>query len=171
MSARVAVAHCRSMSGRGQPAELPHVDEHAVEVAASAQLVWRALLGELPGDGRARRLAARLLGCRERTATGRPGEPGSTLVGFRIVRAAPPAELALAGEHRLSRYSLTFRIAELDETSRSLLRARTGAAFPGPHGRAYRALVIASGMHARVMRGLLARIARRAEAASWDGRG
>jgi hypothetical protein len=44
------------------------------------------------------------------------------------------------------------------------LSARTDAAFPGIHGRAYRAAVIGSGGHRRVMERMLRSIRRAAEA-------
>ena len=81
--------------------------------------------------------------CRERRAL----EPfaaieGATIPGFRVARSDPPREIALEGQHRFSRYRLTFEIA-----------ARIRLAHPGgdPRGvsrcsRAfYRALVVGSG--------------------------
>ena len=148
-------------------AALPAIDEHSVEIAAGRKRVWDALVAGLPGGSpaeRSRQVGAALLGWEERRATGRPGEVGSTLVGFRVERARPRKELALTGRHRLSRYALTFRIEDGRRAGTTVLRAATDAEFPGVAGRAYRALVIGSGIHARVMRGMLAGFKRRAEA-------
>lgn len=102
-----------------------------------------------------------LLGCRERGAKGDLQEVGSTLVGFRVVRAERHVELALSGEHRFSRYALTFTIDDRGG-DRSRLRAETRAAFPGIHGRIYRGLVIGSGAHIRAVRAILAAVSARA---------
>jgi hypothetical protein len=144
---------------------LPRIDAHAAEVAAPPERVWAALLAELPRGGALRTLGAALLGCRERRPRGPLDRAGSTLAGFRVERAQAPHELALTGAHRFARYALTFEV-EPRENGRSLLRATTEAAFPGPHGRAYRALVIGTGMHVRLLRGTLARVTRGAERAS-----
>ena len=59
--------------------------------------------------------------------------------------------LTMAGHHRFSRYRLVFDLAETDLGSAAgggtLLTATTLAAFPGPHGFIYRALVIGSRGH------------------------
>ncbi len=62
---------------------LPHIDEHALEIAAGRDAVWKALSAEAPR------------------------------VGFPRVRAEAPSELALSGRHPFSRYALTFRIDDL----------------------------------------------------------
>jgi hypothetical protein len=144
---------------------LPEVDEHSVEIEAGPKTVWRALVATVPPSRRGAWLLAALLGCREREASGDPAEPGSTMIGFRVARAEPPTELALAGEHRFSRYSLTFTTEDLGG-GRSRLSAATRAAFPGMRGGAYRALVIGSGAHVRVVRAMLTRVKARAEAAA-----
>lgn len=150
------------MSDGGDAHGLPRVDEHCVEVDVGADRVWRALMDELARQPRrGAGLVAAILGCSERRPGGAPDRPGSTLVGFRVAQAQPPARLTLAGRHRLSRYALTVTVAQLAE-DRSRLCAATDAAFPGPHGRAYRAIVVGSGVHARTVLGLLRRIARRA---------
>ena len=102
-----------------------------------------------------------LLGVEDRQVKGTLDRPGSTVIGFHVVRAEQPAELALAGSHRFARYSLTFAIDELDGR-RSRLRAITRAEFPGPHGRLYRALVIGTRGHVLAVRSLLASVRKRA---------
>jgi hypothetical protein len=144
--------------------DLPFVDEHAIEVAADPEQVWRAVVATMGASTPGSERFAALLGCRERTASGGLERPGSTVAGFRVVHAVVPAELALRGEHRFSRYALTFVIDDLG-TGRVRLRAVTCAEFPGVKGSLYRALVIGSGAHARLMRGMVARIATRAVAA------
>jgi hypothetical protein len=144
--------------------DLPFVDEHATEVAAPPEAAWDAVreTASRSFGGRETELVARLLGCTETHAHGDPAEPGSTIAGFRIARADAPVELALEGEHRFSRYALIFHLEALPG-ERSRVRAETRAAFPGPHGRAYRALVIGTGGHALVVRRLLRAVAARAE--------
>jgi hypothetical protein len=110
-----------------------------------------------------------LVGCRDRRVSGYLGEPGSTIVGFHVERSVPPAELALAGEHRFSRYALTFEIDSLGD-GRSRLRAVTDAEFPGAKGSAYRALVIGTRLHVVATRSILARVRSRAERAGVRGR-
>jgi hypothetical protein len=151
------------MGTAGLETTLPWIDEHAVEVAAERQRVWDALIGWVgrpPRPGSAQ-LAA-LLGCRERGMNGKAGEEGSTIVGFRVVRSAPPAELALAGRHRFSDYALTFSIDDVGG-GRSRLSATTRAEFPGATGRVYRALVIGSRGHVLAVRSILAAVRERAE--------
>jgi hypothetical protein len=147
-------------------AELPFIDEHAVEIDAPRDRVWPALCrvagGAFNRPGAHR--FARLLGALPRGADGDPSVAGSTLVGFRVVRAEPGGDLALEGRHRFSRYALTFRIDDL-AVGRSRVRAETRAVFPGLHGRAYRALVIGTGGHVLVVRRLLAAVRRDAESA------
>jgi hypothetical protein len=134
-----------------------------VEVAAPPGRVWDALVRwlERPSSAVAERGAA-VLGCEPRTATGRAGEEGSTIVGFGVERSVAPAELLLAGRHRFSRYSLQFLIDDLG-AGRSRLRAVTRAEFPGVAGRAYRALVIGTRMHVLVVRRVLRGVSRRVE--------
>lgn len=141
---------------------LPHIDAPALEVEAEPHRVWAALLDRLPRSPRGAGAVAALLGCTDRRRSGDPAEPGSTWVGFRVVAAEPASRLALAGEHRFSRYTLTFTIDDLG-AGRSRLRAATDAAFPGVAGGAYRGLVIRSGIHARVTRSMLESIRDRAE--------
>ncbi|HVE95258.1 MAG TPA: hypothetical protein VNB24_10070 [Acidimicrobiales bacterium] len=135
---------------------LPLIDEHAVAVAAGAAGVWRALLTTV--DRRGGGAFARLIGCEPASAGGpRPLTEGSTIPGFRVIRARPSHELGLEGRHRFSTYALTFTIDELD-TDRARLRAESRASFPGPHGQAYRLIVIRSGGHVLAVRALLSAI-------------
>ncbi|MDQ3643948.1 MAG: hypothetical protein M3356_00330, partial [Actinomycetota bacterium] len=84
---------------------------------------------------------------------------GSTFPGFVVAAAQRPIRLRLQGRHRFSRYRLEFALDDLGD-ARTRLRAGTWAAFPGRHGQAYRAAVIASGGHVVVVRRILAAIAR-----------
>lgn len=165
-------------------AALPYVDEHAYEVAAGAGETWEALLVvvERSFGGGATPRVARALGCEDATASGpRPLAVGSAIPGFHVAVAEPPAagvpetgsdpaagpdpaELALAGRHRFSRYVLTFRIDALGP-SRSRVRAETRAEFPGLKGAAYRAAVIGTRGHVLATRRIVAAVKRRAEQA------
>ena len=146
-------------------ADLPFIDEHSVEVAASPERVWSALCQTLsPSGGRGREWFARLLGASQTRSHGDPLEPGSTITGFRIVRARARVELVLEGEHRFSRYALIFHLEALPG-DRSRIRAESRAAFPGLHGRGYRALVIGTGGHVVAVKRLLRAVRARAEQA------
>ena len=127
---------------------LPFVDEHSVEIRAAPEAVWDALWAVLRrsfGGGRGSRLFGRMVGVRDT----------QPITGFRIAEEERGRLLVLEGEHRFARYRWTFRF----EGAR--LSAATHAAFPGPHGRVYRTLILPSGFHARVVRRVLAAIARR----------
>jgi hypothetical protein len=115
--------------------ELPHIDEHSTQIPAATDRVWAALTEST------RRLAAG--------------------PGFSIAEVRAGERIALRGRHPFSRYELVFELEELGP-ERSRLRAVTNAAFPGPHGCAYRALVIGSGGHRVVVRRMLRAIGRRA---------
>jgi hypothetical protein len=146
-------------------ADLPRVDEHATTVAAGVDDVWRSLTETL--DRALSRAGAatyaRAVGCADCTASGpRPLAAGSTMPGFRVVRAVPGSELALAGRHRFSSYTLIFRLERVG-SDRSHLRAETRAAFPGLAGGLYRLLVIGSGGHVVAVRRLLSAVQRRSE--------
>jgi hypothetical protein len=144
-------------------AELPYVDEHAIDVDAPPQEVWGALWKTLSRSTGASSLAARALGCDDcRADSGGLPAVGTAIVGFRVARAHPPAELALEGRHRFSRYALVFQIEELGGAA-SRLRAETRADFPGVAGRAYRLLVIGSKGHVVAVRRLLRGVKHRAE--------
>jgi hypothetical protein len=142
---------------------LPFVDEHAIGIEATERQAWDALLETLPRimDGRFARRLGPLVGVEHRVRAGAVGRIGSTLPGFVVARAVPPAVLALMGQHRFSRYALIFRI---EKTGRGvLLRAETRSEFPGPKGRAYRAMVIGTRGHALIVRRILGVVRRRAE--------
>lgn len=143
---------------------LPYVDEHSVEVGASVEETWGAVLRTAEGSLASPRAeaGARWLGCEDVRPSGpRPLAVGSTIPGFHVQVADPGRQLALVGGHRFSRYALTFRLDPIDRGTR--LRAETRAEFPGLRGRAYRAMVIGSRMHVVVTRRLLGAAKRRAE--------
>ena len=167
-------------NGAAAIAALPYVDEHATEVGAGAGETWAALLVAVERSfaGRATPAIARALGCEDAAAAGpRPLAVGSAIPGFHVVAARPPAdgaasgagapvgapaELALAGRHRFSRYALIFRVDPL-AADRSRVRAETRARFPGLEGATYRALVIGTRGHVLLTRRILAVVKRRAE--------
>jgi hypothetical protein len=144
---------------------LPFVDEHSVEVGASPEATWEALLAVVEG------LAGNLVGkqlvrglrCQPSERKGEMGTIGSTVRGFIITRAVPPAVLALMGEHRFSRYALIFRIVEREGGGPLRLSAETRAEFPQRSGRAYRTLVIGSHAHVVATARILRAVRRRAE--------
>jgi hypothetical protein len=144
---------------------LPHVDEHALVVAADRDATWAALLRVVEGTvaaGAAPRMAW-VLGCADTEASGpRPLATGSTLPGFHIAAAQTPVELALAGSHRFSSYALIFRLDDLGD-GRTRVRAETRAEFPHMKGAVYRALVIGTRMHVLVTRRILSGVKRLAE--------
>ncbi|MGI8579868.1 MAG: hypothetical protein ACR2K9_04890 [Solirubrobacteraceae bacterium] len=133
--------------------ELPFIDEHSREVAASAEAAWDAVnhVVRRSFSGPAKSAVARALGCTE-----------TELVGFRIAVARPPEILALQGRHRFSSYELNFRIESLGP-DQSRVKAETRAAFPGLAGRAYKTAVIGTRGHVVAVNSLLGAIAARAE--------
>lgn len=143
---------------------LPHIDVHSVSVDADPQRTWGALNdwlahgSGLPANGQ----FTRLLGCDQVATSGVPGEPGSTVPGFRVATADPPRELSLEGAHRFSDYELRFQIEPRDGSG-SRLSATTNAAFPGLKGELYKTVVIRSRAHRVLTRAMLHSIARRAE--------
>ncbi len=145
---------------------LPFVDEHYVEIAATPEQVWEALIRTLGGisDGRTGAPISRVLGCAQTQVEGEVGEIGSTIPGFVVTRAIRPAVLALMGEHRFSEYALIFSILE-KPSGLVLLGAQTRAQFPGRRGRIYRGLVIGTRGHVLVTSGILRGVRRRAERA------
>ncbi len=148
-----------------EAARLPYVDEHSIEIEADAPTTWEAALRVVDGSFGSTPTArfARLLGCADVYASGpRPLAAGSTFPGFHVDTAEPPRELGLGGAHHFSRYALILRLDALSE-ERTRLRAETRAEFPGPKGRAYRALVIGTRGHVLMLRRLLGAAKRRAE--------
>lgn len=148
-----------------QIAQLPYIDEHATDIAASVDEVWPVLLDTID-RGFARFGAsgyARAVGCTDRTASGpRPLAVGSTLPGFHVTAAVPGTELVLEGRHRFSAYALIFRLAP-DGADGSRLVAETRATFPGFAGGIYRLLVIGSRGHGVAVRRMLSTVKRRSE--------
>ncbi|OBJ91692.1 hypothetical protein A9W97_12020 [Mycobacterium gordonae] len=119
---------------------LPYIDEHAIAIHATPEQVWAALLAKT---------------CRD------PADPSTVPLGFTLEEATPPRRLALKGRHPFAAYRLVY---ELDPDGDGVrLRALTFAAFPGWHGKLYRALVIGSGGHRIVVRHLLRRVAARVD--------
>ena len=148
-----------------QIAQLPYIDEHAIDIAAGVDEVWPVLLDTID-RGFARTGTggyARAVGCTDITASGpRPLAVGSTLPGFHVAAAVPGAELVLEGRHRFSSYALTFRL-EPDGADRSRLRAETRATFPGFAGGIYRLLVIGTRGHVVAVRRMLSTVTHRSE--------
>jgi hypothetical protein len=142
---------------------LPFVDEHSVEVAASLDDTWAALIAVMGSGSRAAAPVARALGCLSTRRSGEFGRIGTTIPGFIVTRSVPPAVLALMGEHRYSRYALIFRIAEQTGDRPPRLSAETRAQFPGRSGSIYRGLVIGSHGHVLATSSILRSVRRRAE--------
>jgi hypothetical protein len=114
---------------------LPYVDEHAVDIPAPRDVVWAALEGHVASSLRTaeRSPLTRILGTEPRA-------------GFAVTERAPAERLTLTGRHRFSRYALAFVLDDAGDGA-TRVRARTHAAFPGVHGRVYRALVIGTRAH------------------------
>jgi hypothetical protein len=143
---------------------LPFIDEHTATVAAPPDAVWRAVLEVVTGSGAGWATApiARALGCIPAERSGEPGRIGSTVPGFVVTRAVPPAVLALMGEHRFSRYALVFRIGET-LAGPTTVSAETRAEFPGRSGEVYRTLVIRTRGHVIATKSILRAVRRQAE--------
>ncbi|WP_322858606.1 DUF2867 domain-containing protein [Mycobacterium europaeum] len=124
---------------------LPYIDEHAITVDANRDDTWSALLQVL---------------CRD------PGDPSTVPAGFVLDEARAPERFALRGRHLFAVYRWVFELQGAG-AGRSRVRAATWAAFPGAHGKAYRALVIGTGVHRVVTRWTLNRIARAAQRADY----
>ncbi|WP_116953004.1 hypothetical protein [Jiangella endophytica] len=138
---------------------LPFVDEHHLLVPAPPAAVWPALAAHVRAMTGAGPLS-RVLGTLPRRASGEPLEPGATVPGFAVAAAEPERLVRLIGRHRFSRYALTFTLVAAP--GGTMVRARTEAAFPGPHGRVYRLLVITSGAHRLAVARILRDVRRRA---------
>jgi hypothetical protein len=135
-------------AGESDNRELPFVDEHTIGIAASREAVWAAL----------RRYVATSL------CVG-GGGPLATILGtrppagFEVSDRRPTERLTLIGRHRFSRYMLAFDLADVGDGI-TRLSAKTYAAFPGAHGRVYRALVIGTGAHVIATRRIIRSIRR-----------
>ncbi|BBZ37245.1 hypothetical protein MCNS_03080 [Mycobacterium conspicuum] len=117
---------------------MPYIDEHAITVDANREETWSALLRVM---------------CRD------PLNPASVPIGFVLDEARPYERFALKGRHPFAVYRLVFEL-DVDPTPRrTRVRAQTWAAFPGPHGKVYRALVIGTGGHRVAVRRMLKRVA------------
>jgi hypothetical protein len=99
-----------------------------------------------------------LLGAVPSRAVGDPLAVGSSIPGFTVVQSTRPERLVLTGRHRYAAYSLAFTVLDRGPGSGSRLIAASYAEFPGIVGWVYRALVIRSGAHEKVMRRLLRRL-------------
>jgi len=143
---------------------LPVVDEHVRDVAAPPQRTWDAVVAVVGGAPTVPGVLAAAWGLEHRVRRGdwAGPTPGDTVPGFAVAQADPPWTLTLDGSHRFSRYEIRFALEPVD-AGHTRLRAHTAAVFPGPLGLGYRLLVIGSGGHGVVVRGMLARVARRAE--------
>ncbi|QMW65502.1 hypothetical protein H4N58_15050 [Mumia sp. ZJ1417] len=129
---------------------LPYIDEHARVVAAPRSVVWAALEQYATHDlaEAASPLISRILG------TDPPG-------GFDVDERIPGERLALTGRHHFSRYRLVFALEDAAGGA-TRLSARSYAAFPGPHGAAYRLLVIGTRFHVVATTRMLRTVRRRA---------
>jgi hypothetical protein len=114
---------------------LPYVDEHALRVEAPRELVWTAL----------QRYTDSLLRSAEHNPLLTLLDP-EPRAGFEVTESIEQRRLSLAGRHRFSRYRLVFELADAPGGA-TCLQAHSYAAFPGLHGRAYRALVIGTRLH------------------------
>jgi hypothetical protein len=118
---------------------LSYIDQHAITVDADREETWSALLRVM---------------CRD------PHDPSTVPAGFVLDDAQRPERFALKGRHPFAVYRWVFELdAEPSDSTRTRLRATTWAAFPGLHGKIYRALVIGTGGHRVVTRLTLKRIA------------
>lgn len=145
---------------------LPYIDEHRIQITATPEQVWAALLrrlGEQFGGAAAAPLTRMLALAPAKLRGDWHGSlrTGDSLPGFEVTDCHPPTRLALRGEHRFSRYALVFEL-EATRGADCTLRAQSWAEFPGLAGRGYRAAVIGTGGHRMAVRRLLRSIARRA---------
>lgn len=115
--------------------ELPYIDEHTVRVDARRGVVWPALQRYVESllRGAERNPLVALLGPQPRA-------------GFAVAESMEQQRLSLAGQHRFSRYRLVLELSDAPGGG-TLVHALSYAAFPGLHGRVYRALVIGTRLH------------------------
>jgi hypothetical protein len=138
------------MAPDGESRELPHVDEHEVALALPIEAAWVAVQ-DMVGHSfllRDDHPLARILGSEPRA-------------GFAAEEEVRPTRMVLRGRHHFSDYRLSFVLESLGP-SVTRVRAITDASFPGWQGATYRALVIGTGAHARIMRRILRRLRDRA---------
>jgi hypothetical protein len=126
--------------------DLPYIDEHTVRIDAPRNVGWTALQRYIESllRGAERNPLVALLGPQPRA-------------GFDVVERVEQQRLSLAGRHRFSRYRLVFELSDAHGGG-TLVHARSYAAFPGPHGRAYRGLVIGTRLHVVATNHMLHRI-------------
>jgi hypothetical protein len=122
---------------------LPYIDEHAITIDANRDETWSALLRVM---------------CRD------PHDPSTAPIGFVLDEARYPERFALKGRHPFAVYRWVFEL-DAAPAGRTRVRSATWAAFPGAHGKIYRALVIGTGGHRVAVRWTLKRIAATALAA------
>ena len=113
--------------------ELPFVDAHEIDLPCTAAEAWQRLTRKI----------------RSTPMLGRRGFPDRDEVA--------PKRIRLAGQHAFSTYELAFDLDERD--GKTHVVATTHAKFRPCLGRVYRALVIGSGMHARIVKRLLRQLA------------
>ncbi len=114
--------------------DLLFIDAPTFDVAAGPEATWDAIVAAGPREGRF----------------------------WRIAQSERPAVHVLEGSHPFAVYRLAFRVHEAG-TDRSVVTAESRAVFPGLKGSAYRAAVIGSRFHVLAVKGMMRRIARRAE--------
>lgn len=126
--------------------DLPYIDEHTVRIDAPRNVVWTGLRQYIESmlHGTERNPLVALLGPQPRA-------------GFEVAESIEQQRLSLAGRHRFSRYRLVFELSDVPGGG-TCLHARSYAAFPGLHGRAYRALVIGTRLHVVATNHMLRRI-------------
>ncbi|TCM45021.1 hypothetical protein [Kribbella sp. VKM Ac-2568] len=130
--------------------DLPYVDTHQTTVDAPRERVWSALLRYVDTSLGARKAVplAWVLGTKPQS-------------GFEPIHEIPQHQLTLAGRHRFAKYQLIFDLTDTPN-GQTVLSAHTYSAFPGPHGRLYRLLVITTHFHALATTQLLHTIGSRA---------
>ncbi len=147
--------------------DLPPIDEHWIDVDASAEESWEALFPTLRSafGGRFAQHFGERVGVTQTEATGDLHHPGGALPGFTVTRAIEPVLLALVGEHNYAKYAIVLKI-DLLPRQRSRVRIETRASFEGARGALYKAGVIGTRGHVIVVRRMLRAIKRRAEQAA-----
>ncbi|HEY2791175.1 MAG TPA: hypothetical protein VGJ28_02400 [Micromonosporaceae bacterium] len=128
--------------------DLPFVDEHDIVIAAARDRVWAEVrrYADTSLATFAHRPLVRLLGA----------EPGGA---FTVTRESRGECLELTGRHRFARYRLEFGLVDVADGG-TRLSARTYAAFPGPYGRVYRALLLGTRGHVIAVRRMLRSVRR-----------